>query len=177
MSDFTFTINSTKHGEFKVIAPERFRAEIEDYTWHVLFDKKRSEGRQFVLGTNISSENRTSQTTLLLHVLIWKLIGNPKVKQIDHVDGNPLNNAENNLKDGSVQNQHNQRSLRRDNKSGVKGVNFHKASNKWLAEIRINNKNIHLGVFNNILEAKEARDNAAIKYHRGFAVTNEKDLI
>jgi hypothetical protein len=43
------------------------------------------------------------------------------------------------------------------NTSGYVGVCFHKGSNKWMAYITINKKNIHLGYFNTPEEALEAR--------------------
>lgn len=43
--------------------------------------------------------------------------------------------------------------LRKDNRTGVKGVIFHKATNMWMANVRVNNKSIYLGVFNCFDEA------------------------
>lgn len=40
--------------------------------------------------------------------------------------------------------------------SKFKGVCWHKASNKWMARIRINGKRIHIGLFNTELEASKA---------------------
>ncbi len=50
------------------------------------------------------------------------------------------------------------------NTSGYKGVHFAKHTNKWLAQITLNTKRIHLGVFVNKEEAVEARKQAEQKY-------------
>lgn len=45
------------------------------------------------------------------------------------------------------------------NTSGYTGVSYHKTKNKWTANIGINNKLKHLGQFDSIEEAVQARDN------------------
>lgn len=46
------------------------------------------------------------------------------------------------------------------------------AYRKWLAQIRVNNKPIYLGIFDIEKDAAIAYDNAAKKYHDGFAYLN-----
>jgi len=41
----------------------------------------------------------------------------------------------------------------RNNTSGIKGVCWHSAGNKWRAVIRVNGRNCHLGIFADKLEA------------------------
>lgn len=50
------------------------------------------------------------------------------------------------------------------NKSGITGVSFNKASNKWVANIRIDGKQKYLGMFDCIDDAVKVRKNAEIKY-------------
>ena len=49
------------------------------------------------------------------------------------------------------------------NTSGYTGVSYHKTKNKWTANIGINNKLKHLGYFNSVQEAVQARDNYIIQ--------------
>lgn len=83
------------------------------------------------------------------------LLAEPGV-EVDHIDGNGLNNRRSNLRLSTrAQNQWNQRT-RADNKSGVKGV-YLSRSGKWCAQIKANGKNKGLGKF-------KCRTAAAIAY-------------
>ena len=102
-----------------------------------------------------------------LHHLI---LGKPPTGfEIDHANGNKLDNRKINLRFcTSSQNNYNQK-LRTDNTSGYKGVRFNKHANKWVARIHVNKKEIHLGCFDNLIKAIDVRNQAALKYHGEFA--------
>jgi len=72
---------------------------------------------------------------------------------IDHIDRDRSNNRINNLR--HVSNQCNVRNSgnRKDNKSGIKGIGWHKATNKWRVRIAVNNKSFELGIFTSFDEA------------------------
>lgn len=57
----------------------------------------------------------------------------------------------------------NTRLLRKTNSSGYRGVNFHKGSNKWRARIQVNSVPIHIGAFDNAIDAAIAYDNYVIE--------------
>jgi len=66
---------------------------------------------------------------------------------IDHKDCNPANNRWDNLRAADRRvNRHNARA-NRNSKSGLKGVSWHKGSEKWIASVRVNKKLVHLGTF------------------------------
>lgn len=50
------------------------------------------------------------------------------------------------------------------NKTGIRGVSWSKAKNKWRTAIYVNNKQKHIGYFDSIDAAKDARKQAEIKY-------------
>ena len=52
---------------------------------------------------------------------------------------------------------------RKDNKSGVVGVHYHKGNVKWVAYISVTNTRKHIGYFDSIEEAVQARDNYIIQ--------------
>ena len=58
------------------------------------------------------------------------------------------------------------------NKSGYRGVSWHKRYNKWVAKINVNKKRIHLGYFEDKIEASKAYDKYVIdnnlEYTRNF---------
>jgi len=96
------------------------------------------------------------------HRIVWLL--NYKVwpdGDIDHIDGNGLNNRIENLRD--VPSQENQKNMRmyRTNKSGVTGVYWNKATGKWQVMIGVNGKQKHLGYFTDFDEAASAYRKAA----------------
>jgi hypothetical protein len=107
---------------------------------------------------------------LKAHTAAYALtVGKYPPSQIDHKDGNKANNAWHNLRPATnAENQHNV-GLRKDNKSGVKGVYFHNQSQKWTAQITAYGEIITLGRFRDKQDAINARHKAAIKLHKEFA--------
>lgn len=87
-------------------------------------------------------------------------------KVIDHKNRNTLDNRLVNLNIVTPLENAQNANVRKDNVSGVKGVNFSNRYNKWVARIQFNNKRIQLGVFDTIEDAKCARLKAEEKYHR-----------
>lgn len=85
-------------------------------------------------------------------------IDNPK-DQIDHQDGNKLNNSLNNLR--VVNHQQNQW-----NRTTAKGYYWVKKSKKWGAQIRLNGKYIYLGCYSTESEARNAYITAKLIYHK-----------
>ena len=57
----------------------------------------------------------------------------------------------------------NTRILKSTNTSGFRGVSYNKKLKKYSSSITVNRKNIHLGYFNNALEAGLCRDKYIIK--------------
>lgn len=83
---------------------------------------------------------------------------------IDHKNGNPSDNRIKNLRSCSrAVNQLNQK-LHKTNVSGHAGVYWLKTQQKWLASIRYNNKQIHIGYYEKFEEACEARKEAEKRY-------------
>lgn len=109
-------------------------------------------------------------TTQKMHRLILG-ITDPKI-QVDHIDGNGLNNQRSNLR--ICQQGENSRN-RKGNKSATskyKGVFLHSKNKNWNAQIRCGSKKIHIGAFNTEDEAALAYNEAAIKHHGAFAKLN-----
>ena len=74
------------------------------------------------------------KTSLYLHQL---LMGEVPLgyANIDHIDRNPLNNCRTNLRFATQREQNINQGMKSNNTSGVKGVSWFKARNKWLAQI------------------------------------------
>ena len=88
--------------------------------------------------------------------------------EVDHADGNTLNNRRANLRPATKsQNQYNQR-IRTDNSSGVKGVYWHSQKKMWRAEIKVERCKKHLGFFQSISDAADAYAKASAEFHSEF---------
>lgn len=104
----------------------------------------------------------------LAHRVAWLLMtGDWPKGDIDHIDGNSLNNRFANLRDVTHQQNTKNQKLRSTNRSGVNGVTWCKKSGKWLATIKIDGRYKYLGEFSEISDAAEARAAANRKY--GFS--------
>lgn len=89
--------------------------------------------------------------------------------QIDHKDGDSLNNSFENLRDATASQNVRNRGKLKSNTSGWKGVSFHKGTQKWCASITVDRKRIYLGYFDDVKEAAEAYIFAALEHHGEFA--------
>lgn len=94
-------------------------------------------------------------------------------KEIDHKDGDGLNNQFSNLRIATSSQNKTSRSVRADSKSGFKGVEYHKQNKNWCGYIIKNGKKTHLGVFSTPEEAALAYNKAAIELWGEYAWTNK----
>jgi hypothetical protein len=89
--------------------------------------------------------------------------------EIDHIDGNGLNNKIENLREATrIENAKNLQKYSR-NTSGTTGVSFHKETNKWVAYIQVNKKMMYLGEYKEIKDAIDVRKNAEKTYFKQWA--------
>jgi hypothetical protein len=87
--------------------------------------------------------------------------------QIDHIDGDGLNNRLENLRDVTQLENLRNMTLYRNNTSGRIGVCFVKREGKWCAQIGTKSGSKHLGHFSNFDDAVTARKAAEVElgYH------------
>lgn len=100
-------------------------------------------------------------------ILMHRLIMNaPETMEVDHVNGNRLDNRRENLRlCTSAENKRN-RGPRKDNKSGYKGVSWHKQNKKWTVRIKTPyGKYLSLGLYDDKKEAALAYNKAAVEHH------------
>ena len=107
--------------------------------------------------------------TIRLHIY---LMDSPKGAKVDHKDGNGLNCQRYNLRFATKSQNAMNRGKNRNNKSGFKGVAWHKSRGKFVAQIAVNGRDIHLGCFQTAEAAARAYDEAAKKHHGEFAYLN-----
>jgi len=114
-----------------------------------------------------------SRCTIYLHRYVFSL-SNPSCDSriIDHINGNPLDNRLSNLRAASQSQNMCNRPAPKSNKSGYKGVSFHKQSGKWRATIKQNCRQFSLGLYDRKEDAANAYNQAAKIIHGDFAFLN-----
>ena len=111
------------------------------------------------------SEDGEISTKTIHKMVANAFLENPENKRcVDHQDRNRTNNNINNLRWATTIENAQNSSMKSNNISGVTGVSFHKASQKWNARIRADGRDIYLGLFENKNDAIFARQNAEIQY-------------
>lgn len=95
---------------------------------------------------------------------------------LDHIDGNGLNNHPDNLREATHTENMQNRRKHRNNTSGYKGVSWIRRYGKWQATISVNGKNINLGRFDCKVEAARAYNQAAIQHYGDRAELNKLPL-
>lgn len=105
-------------------------------------------------------------TAIRLHSLI---MSPPKGMEVDHIDGDGLNNRRANLRLATHSENCANRRLPSTSSSGLKGVSWHKNQQQWLAKIKVAGITLHLGSFSTAQEAHEAYCKAAARHQGKFA--------
>lgn len=102
--------------------------------------------------------HRLHRVAWVIHYGVWPS------GQIDHMNGNGLDNRLENLRDSThTQNQRNQR-IHRKNTTGVRGVSPYTRTGQFQASIWFNGKRLYLGRFDTIEAAASARAAAEARY-------------
>ena len=110
-------------------------------------------------------------TIYLAHRLAWFWVhGKWPPAQIDHIDGDRVNNRISNLRQAThAENQKNHRRPRVGSASGAKGVHFEKRTNKWRAIITSDGQIYRLGRYSEKGDAIMAYNEASANLHGAFA--------
>ena len=115
-------------------------------------------------------EIRLNGRRYLGHRLAWFYVNKEwPSSEIDHINGNPSDNSITNLRCVTRSQNSQNTKIRSDNSSGIKGVSWSKSVNKWVAYVNIDGKRKHLGCFDDIQDATEARLASEKVYHAEYA--------
>lgn len=138
--------------------------DAEDYDWLMQWKWCVVEGYAFR-----TCRDNGKKKGILMHRFIMSM---PLGMQVDHANGNKLDNRRSNLRICTyAQNQQNRKKLTCGKSSQYKGVCKHK-NNGWEVHIGAAGKFIYVGFYKYEIEAALAYNKAAKKYHGEFAYLN-----
>lgn len=160
---------SLTRGQFALVDDEDFE-ELSGHSWQAHFS--RTKNGFYPSRTDYSDDKKY----ISMHRQILGLI-DPRV-QVDHIDGNPLNNQRSNLRIATNGQNSQNKKKHSDCTSKYKGVGWKKESNAWRARITrpavlsVSAKTIDFGYFDSEVEAAKAYDMAARALFGRFARLN-----
>ena len=104
-----------------------------------------------------------------IHKLVFLMHHGYTAEVVDHINSNRTDSRIENLREADLfKNQHN-RKINKNNSSGIKGVSWNARSKKWMARIKHQNKDHHIGYFFDLKDAAQAVMEARKKLHGEFA--------
>ncbi len=111
----------------------------------------------------------TIQNGKWIKLSLHRLITNcPPGMEVDHINGNPLDNRLCNLRICKHSENCKNQKIFTSNTTGKNGVYWDRNKNKYGCHIRVDGKDHHLGFYDNKEDAVVARENAEIKYYKEY---------
>lgn len=155
---------SVSNGRVALVDDEDYKW-ISRFKWHAVL-----MGRGFYVMRNRRISDGPGPGTILLHRAILEA---PASFEVDHRNGDGLDNQRKNLR--LATSQQNQRAFQRKaagKTSRFRGVCWHKAAEKWSAQLKISRRKIHLGLFSDEEAAARAYDSAVRVAYGEFSHPN-----
>lgn len=147
-----------------IVSRRDFRL-VRAFRWFVSYTKARTLYAQ----THVKRVGR--DTTIQMHRLIL-----PHAHEVDHRNGNGLDNRRRNLRAASSAGNRQNRTLQRNNTSGYRGVRYNKQTDSWMACIGAGQhkgkRNIYLGLFKTAKAGALVYDRQARRRFGSFARLN-----
>lgn len=139
----------------------------DDYEWLDQWKWYAHQSRYHLYARRCFKQNEGGNTKgIFMH---RQILGSPENLQVDHVNGNGLDNQRVNLRVATNgENQRNQQKKDPNASSRFKGVSYYKRDGVWIAQIG----SIYLGRFASEKDAATAYNEAAIEMYGGFALLN-----
>ena len=137
---------------------------LMEHKWSINFNK--NNGKHYA---KRNCQTKGARKIIRMH---REIMNAPKRKQVDHINGNTLDNRKENLR--LCTNQQNQWNSKRNknNTSGYKGVSYRKKHKVYRATINYNDKQIYLGTYKTKEQAALAYNKKAIELYGEYAYLN-----
>jgi hypothetical protein len=149
---------------------------IEDYEWLMQWPWHsriiHHQRRDYVCATR-NGPTGTRTTITMSRAIVERMTGGPipEGHEVDHINGDPLDNRRANLRIATKgQNAQNRKARLRE--SGIRGVSYHRSSGKWRAGITNSDGFVSLGMYDTEEQAAAVYDLAARYYYGEHAETN-----
>lgn len=155
MKEITLT-----HNKVALVDDEDFNR-LNEWAWSA---RKGKNGKWYA-----HRSNGEKNPTVHMH---REIMGAKEGEQVDHWNGNGLDNRRENLRLCSNQQNSQNRGLGRNSSTGFKGVTWHKGREKYRAYIKVNGRQIHIGYYKTSIEAAQAYDGRAVELFGRFARIN-----
>lgn len=140
-----------------------------DFDWLNQWKWCAIKGRSTFYAARRATYERGKQKGILMHRV---LLGAPVGLDVDHKNGDGLNNQRDNVRVGTPQQNSFNRRRNAKGSSKFKGVCWYPPGRKWAARIRVNQHRFHLGYFSDETLAALAYDAAAKENFGDFARLN-----
>lgn len=147
------------------VRPEHhFKTSRSRSTWNSKYAGSEAGTRARCVSVNLGGKIHKA------HRLVWLLFyGSWPEGAVDHIDGDPQNNAVANLRLATNQQNQYNRGPSRSNTSGYKGVCWDRPKARWRAQIAVGGASVFLGHYDTPEEAAAAYAEGAKKYAKEFA--------
>lgn len=162
---------------YSALVDDEDYAALSAYNWHATV-ARHAHSTQVYATRNFAKRENAMHQQIAMH---RQIMGAAHGIEVDHIDGNGLNNQRSNLRLATrAQNGHNRlQGNTIKSVTGLVGVFYcdparypMSAKKPFKAHIKFNSKRIHVGYFATAAEAVAARDELARKLHGEFAKLN-----
>jgi hypothetical protein len=150
--------------KFSTIIDKSDYEKIKRIRWSI--SSQRDKTKPYCSGYDRKSKRKIRMSRFILGIKSDKI-------KVDHKNNNRLDNRRSNLRKCSlIENKYNCSTMKR-NLLGIKGVSFDHRSNKFYARICYCYNKIHIGTFDNIIDAAIAYNIKAKELFKDFAFLND----
>jgi HNH endonuclease len=140
-------------------------AAVGRWNWSATISKK---SRTVYAKRTVRRRREGRQWEVSLHGFLWDQWKRPETPEIDHRDGDGLNNQPMNLRAATHEQNKKNSPLQKNNRTGLTGLILVR-NGRWRAQIQVDGKHISLGMYGDRQAAADARRIGEVKYFGEFA--------
>lgn len=159
-----------KYQRFTALVDDEDYPDLKRFRWHL---SNNGYVYRSVGFTDEDSGRVSMKISMHRHIVFEKLWRAKKTEEIDHINGNKLDNRRCNLRIVSRSQNAQNKGPRKDSPTGFKGVTIQ--GKKFLSQIHSEKKNYRLGLFDSAENAARAYDAKALELFGEYAWLNFRE--